>query len=81
MTILKNDYMKPFPHFHVACQEFSNSKFFFPIIEAVCPISLFAHCQGWFMIAMIVLLIIPVNLLISRTAEEVVEHTQEILQD
>ena len=30
MTILKNNYMKPFPHSHVACQEFSNSKFFFP---------------------------------------------------
>ena len=81
MTVLKNNYMKPFPHSHVAFQEFSNSRFFFPIIEAVCPISLFAHCQGWFMIAMIVLLIIPVNLLISRTTKEVVEHAGEILQD
>ena len=81
MTILKNDYMKPFPHSHVACQEFSNSRFFSLITEAVCPVSLFAHFQGWFMIAVIVLLIIPVNLLISITVEEVVEHVGEILQD
>ena len=81
MTILKNDYMKPFPHSHIACQEFSNSKFFFLIIEADCHVSISAHCQGWFMITVIVLLIIPVNLLISRTAKEVVEYAGEILQD
>ena len=80
MTILKNDYMKPFPHSHVAYQEFTNSKFFFPITEAVCPVNIFAHWQGWFMITVIVLLIIPGNLLIFRTAEEVVEHAGEILQ-
>ena len=81
MTILKNNYMKPFPHSHVACQEFNNSKFFFSIIEAVYPVSIFAHFQGWFTITVIVLLIIPVNLLISKIAEEVVEYAGEILQD